>query len=172
MFSEKMQKALNKQINAEFYSAYLYLAFSTYFESVNLPGFAHWMRIQYQEETMHGLKIFDYIIERGGEVVLDKIDKPELKVDSPLTTFEQTLEHERKVTGLINELAALAVKEQDFATQNFLQWFVNEQVEEEANASKLVQQLKLIGESSGGLFMLDRELSSRPTPAAEGEPAE
>ena len=172
MLSEKMQKALNKQINAEFYSAYLYLAFSTYFESANLPGFAHWMRIQYQEETMHGLKIFDNIIERGGEVVLDKIDKPELKVDSPLTTFEQTLEHERKVTGLINELAALAVKEQDFATQNFLQWFVNEQVEEEANASKLVQQLKLIGESSGGLFMLDRELSSRPTPAAEGEPAE
>ena len=172
MLSEKMQKALNKQINAEFYSAYLYLAFSTYFESANLPGFAHWMRIQYQEETMHGLKIFDNIIERGGEVVLDKIDKPELKVDSPLATFEQTLEHERKVTGLINELAALAVKEQDFATQNFLQWFVNEQVEEEANASKLVQQLKLIGESSGGLFMLDRELSSRPTPAAEGQPAE
>ena len=165
MLTDKMQKALNKQINAEFYSAYLYLGFSTYFEGVNLPGFAHWMRMQYQEETLHGLKIFDYILERDGEVVLDKIDKPEVNVDSPLATFEQTLEHERKVSGLINDLAALAVKEQDFATQNFLQWFVNEQVEEEAAASGLVQQLKLIGESSGGLFMLDRDLASRPAPA-------
>ena len=166
MLTDKMQKALNKQVNAELYSAYLYLDLSAFFESRNLKGFAHWMRMQYQEETMHGMKFFDYIHERDGDVTLDKIDKPAEKVDSPLAAFELTLAHERKVSGLINNLVALGVKENDFATQNFLQWFVSEQVEEEAAANDVLQQIKLVGDNPAGLFMLDRDMAARAAPAA------
>jgi ferritin len=166
MLTDKMQKALNEQVNAELYSAYLYLDISAFFESVNLKGFAHWMRIQYQEETLHAMKFFDYIHDRDGEVVLDKIDKPKEKVDSSLAAFELTLAHERKVSGLINDLVALAVEEKDFATQNYLQWFVSEQIEEEATANDILQQVKMVGDNPAGLFMLDRDMAGRPAPAA------
>jgi len=169
MLTDKMQDALNKQINAELYSAYLYLGISAFFEDLNLKGFAHWMRIQYQEETIHAMKLFDYIHERDGEVMLEQIDKPEVEIDSPLAAFELTLEHEKKVTGMINNLVDVAIAESDHATQNFLQWFVSEQVEEEASANDVVQQLKLLGDNTAGLFMLDRDMAARPAPGAGAE---
>jgi ferritin len=170
MLSKRMETALNKQVVAEYYSAYLYLAMSAYFESVNLEGLANWMRAQAMEELTHGTKIFDYVNERGGRVWLDAIDKPPLKWTSPLAVFQATWKHEQKVTGLINKLVDLAIKEKDHATENFLQWFVAEQVEEEASADGIVQKLKMVGKEGGGLFMIDRELGQRvfTPPAAEG----
>ena len=170
MLSKKMEAALNKQVVAEYYSAYLYMAMSAYFETVNLGGFAGWMRAQAMEELSHGTKIFQYVNERGGRVWLDAIDKPPLKWASPLAVFQETLKHERKVTGLINKLVDLAIKEKDHATKNFLQWFVAEQVEEEASADEILQKLKMIGKDGGGLFMIDRELGQRvfTPPAQEG----
>jgi ferritin len=165
-----MRNALNKQIVAEYYSSYLYLAMSAYFASINLEGFSNWMRIQALEELSHGTKIFDYVNERGGRVLLDTIDKPPVKWASPLAAFQAAFQHEQKVTGLINKLVDLAIKEGDHATENFLQWFVAEQVEEEASADGIVQKLKLVGKEGGGLFMIDREMSQRVfhPPAAEG----
>jgi ferritin len=170
MLSKRMETALNKQVVAEYYSAYLYLAMSAYFESVNLEGLANWMRAQAMEELTHGTKIFDYVNERGGRVWLDAIDKPPLKWTSPLAVFQATWKHEQKVTGLINKLVDLAIKEKDHATENFLQWFVAEQVEEEASADGILQKLKMIGKDGGGLFMIDRELGQRTytPPAQEG----
>jgi ferritin len=170
MLSKKMEAALNKQVVAEYYSAYLYMAMSAHFESVNLGGFAGWMRAQAMEELVHGTKIFQYVNERGGRVWLDAIDKPPLKWASPLAVFQETLKHEQKVTGLINKLVDLAVKEKDHATENFLQWFVAEQVEEEASADGILQKLKMIGKDGGGLFMIDRELGQRTftPPTQEG----
>ncbi|MBW1769487.1 MAG: ferritin [Thermodesulfobacteriota bacterium] len=161
MIKKKMQEALNKQLNAEYYSSYLYLSMAAYFESMNLKGFANWMRIQTQEEMVHVMKFYDYLIERGGKVTLSSIEGPPIKWSSPLAAFENAYQHEQKVTGLINGLVNLAIAEQDHATNNFLQWFVSEQVEEEASADEVVQKLKLIGKDSGGLFMLDRELAQR-----------
>ena len=161
MIKEKIQEALNKQLNAEYYSSYLYLSMAAYFESMNLKGFAHWMRVQTQEEMVHVMKFYDYLIERGGKVTLSPIEGPPTKWSSPLTAFEHAYQHEQKVTGLINDLVDLAMSEQDHATNNFLQWFVSEQVEEEASTDEVVQKLKLIGKDSGGLFMLDRELAQR-----------
>lgn len=161
MLTEKMQEALNKQINAEFYSAYLYLSMSAYFESIDLAGFARWMRVQAQEELTHAMKIYDYVNERGGRVVLYPIEGPPTEWDSPLATFEAAYRHEQKVTGLINELVNLAQEEKDHATYIFLQWFVTEQVEEEASAKEVVQKLKLAGNAPGALFMLNRELGQR-----------
>jgi len=170
MLSKKMETALNKQVVAEYYSAYLYLSMAAYFESVNLTGFANWMQIQATEELAHGTKIFNYVNERGGRVWLDAIDKPALKWSSPLAAFQDAYKHEQKVTGLINKLVDLAIKEKDHATKNFLQWFVAEQVEEEASADGIVQKLKMVGKEGGGLFMIDRELGQRvfTPPAAEG----
>ena len=170
MLSKKMEAALNKQVVAEYYSAYLYMAMSAHFESVNLGGFAGWMRAQAMEELVHGTKIFQYVNERGGRVWLDAIDKPPLKWASPLAVFQETLKHEQKVTGLINKLVDLAIKEKDHATENFLQWFVAEQVEEEASADGILQKLKMIGKDGGGLFMIDRELGQRTytPPTQEG----
>ncbi len=170
MLSKKMEAALNKQVVAEYYSAYLYMAMSAYFETVNLGGFAGWMQAQAMEELSHGTKIFHYVNERGGRVWLDAIDKPPLKWASPLAVFQATLKHEQKVTGLINKLVDLAIKEKDHATENFLQWFVAEQVEEEASADEILQKLKMIGKDGGGLFMIDRELGQRvfTPPAQEG----
>ena len=171
MLSKKMNDALNEQINAEFYSAYLYLSMEAYFESVNLPGFAKWMRAQIQEESMHAMKLYDFVNERGGRVLLKAIEGPVTEWSSPLAVFEATYAHEQKVTGLINDLVNLAVEEKDHATNSFLQWFVNEQVEEEASADAVVQQLKMAEDSPGGMFMIDRELGQRvfTPPAAEGE---
>ena len=169
MIKEKIKDAINKQINAEMYSAYLYLSMSAYFESINLKGFANWMKAQVQEEMVHAMKFYDYINERGGRVLLTAIDAPPTQWDSSLAVFEYTYKHEQRVTGLINGLVDLAISEKDHATNNFLQWFVAEQVEEESSADAVVQKLKIAGDRSGGLFMLDRELGQRvfTPPAAE-----
>ncbi len=171
MINKKMEEALNAQVNAEMYSAYLYLSMESYFKSLNLNGFANWMRVQAQEEMMHAMKIYDYINERGGRVLLKVIEGPPTKWDSPLAVFEAVFKHEQKVTGLINDLVDLAIAEKDHATNSFLQWFVNEQVEEEASADEKVQQLKMMENAPGGMFMLDRELGQRvfTPPAAAGE---
>ena len=161
MIKEKIQDALNEQINAELYSSYLYLSMSAYFESINLKGCANWMRVQTQEELVHAMKFYDYLIERGGKVVLSSIESPPTEWPSPLAIFEQAYQHEQKVTGLINGLVDLAIAEKDHATNNFLQWFVSEQVEEEASADEVVQKIKLMGDAHGVIFMLDRELAQR-----------
>ena len=161
MLSKTTQEAMNEQIKNELYSAYIYLSMSAYCEANNLPGFAHWMRVQAQEEMGHAMKFYHFINERGGHVVLQAIDQPPIEFESPLNVFERTIEHEQKVTALIHQLYALAVQEQDYASQVFLQWFVTEQVEEEANATQIVEMLKLIGDKRHALLMLDRELGSR-----------
>ena len=171
MISKKMEKALNDQVNAELYSAYLYLSMEAYFRSLNLDGFAAWMRVQTQEEVTHAMKIYDFINERGGRALMSAIDGPQTEWAGPLTAFEAVYEHEQKVTSLINGLVDLAISEKDHATNSFLQWFVNEQVEEEASADDVVQKLKMMQEAPGGMFMLDRELGQRvfTPPASEGE---
>lgn len=170
MIEDNITKALNQQINAEMYSAYLYLAMSAYFESIDLKGFANWMQVQAQEEMTHAMKIYDYIFERGGRVTLSAIEAPPGQWGSPLEVFESTLKHEQKVTGMINNLVDLATNEKDHATCNFLQWFVAEQVEEEASANEMVQKLKLVADAQGGLFMLDNEFGRRVfTPSAAKE---
>jgi len=161
MIGKKMEKALNEQINAELYSAYLYLSMVAYFESVNLAGFATWMRAQTQEEIMHAMKMYDFINERGGRVILKAIETPPSEWDSPLAAFEAAYTHEQLVTGRINDLVNLAVEEKDHATNSFLQWFVNEQVEEETSADNVVQNLKMAQNAPGALFMIDRELGQR-----------
>ena len=168
MLSPKMQDTLNAQINAEYYSSYLYLSMAAHAEAANLKGFSNWMRVQAQEEMTHAMKFFDFILERGGRVHLQPVEGPPTQWDSPLVVFEATLEHEQHVTSLINKLVDLARAESDHATDNFLQWFVAEQVEEEASADEVLQQLKLMQDAPGGLFMMDRELAQRiftPPPA-------
>ncbi len=171
MISKKMEEALNGQVNAELYSAYMYLSMESYFKSLNLNGFANWMRVQTQEEVMHAMKIYDFVNERGGRVTLQAIEGPPTEWDTPLAVFEGVYVHEQKVTDLINDLVDLAIKEKDHATNTFLQWFVNEQVEEESSADEVVQQLKMMENAPGGMFMLDRELGQRvfTPPAAQGE---
>ncbi len=159
--SKKIQEAINEQINKEFFSANLYLAMSSAFAEVNLNGFANWMRIQYIEETFHALKFYDFVLERGGSIELKTIQKPELKSTKPIDIFSQTYEHEQLVTASINSLMKLARSEDDYATESYLKWFIDEQVEEESNASNLLERLKIIGEDKSGLFMLDTELAQR-----------
>ena len=161
MIKDTILEALNKQINAELYSAYLYLSMSAYFESINLKGFANWMMVQAKEEVTHAMRIYDYVVERGGRVKLTAIEQPPTEWKSPLDAFEAAYNHEVKVTQMINELVDLALKEKDHATYNMLQWFVNEQVEEEASADEIVQKLKLVGNERSALFMVDRELAQR-----------
>lgn len=161
MIKKNIQKALNKQINAELYSAYLYLSMSAYFQSINLAGFANWMRVQALEEMTHADKFYNFIVERGGRVELEAIEAPPKEWASPLAVFENAYKHEQKVTSMINDLVDLAIKEKDHASNIFLQWFVTEQVEEEASADEVVQKLKLAGDKGSGLFMLDGELSKR-----------
>ena len=171
MLSETMNKALNDQINAELYSAYLYYSMAAYFEGLSLKGFSHWMRVQAQEELSHAMKFYDFINQRGGRVNLLQIEAPPTQWNSPQAVFEATLEHEQKGTGLINELVELALAEHDHASNIFLQWFVSEQVEEEDSANDVVEKIKLVGDAKGGLFMLDRELGQRvfTPPAATSE---
>jgi len=161
VISKKVQDALNGQINAELYSEYMYLSMSAWFESENLKGMAHWMALQAQEEHAHAMKFFKFIIERGGQVALKAIDAPPAQWDSPLAAFQAVSEHEQKVTGLINKLADLAEKEGDRATAVLLQWFITEQVEEEASAAQIVRNLEMIGEQTGPLFMFDSVLGQR-----------
>jgi len=161
MLSKAVQKAINEQIKNELSSAYLYLSMSAHFVAVNLPGFARWMRRQSQEEVSHAMRLYDYLHERGSRAVLQAIDQPPAEFKSPLDVFQQVLEHERKVTGMIHRLYELATKENDYATQVELQWFIEEQVEEEKRASEFVAQLKMIGDQGAALFMLDKELGAR-----------
>ena len=161
MISKTMQAAINDQIKHEFYSSFLYLSMSAYFETINLPGCAHWMRAQSQEEQEHALKFFDFLNDRGGSVELQALDQPPSEFQSPLDAFQQALDHERKVTSLIHRLYELALKEGDYATQAHLQWFITEQVEEEKNASQIIEQIKMTGGQASALFMLDRQLAAR-----------
>ena len=164
--NQKIQDAFNKQINAELFSAYLYLSMSAYFESQGLRGMANWMRIQAQEESMHAMKFFNFINERGGKVSLTQIDEPKAKWNSPLDVFEETCQHESKVTGMINELVDLSISEKDHASNAFLQWFITEQVEEESTVQEIAGKLRLVGDHGGMLFIFDREMSNRALPAA------
>jgi len=161
MLSKKMEKALNDQVNAELYSSYLYLSMAAYFQTLNLGGFAAWMQAQAGEELVHAMKFFGFINERGGAVKLAAIEAPKTKWSSPKNAFEDAYKHEQKVTSLINKLVDLALVEKDHASNAFLQWFVTEQVEEEASADEVVQKLGLVGDAKGGIFMLDRELGQR-----------
>ena len=161
MLGEKMEKALNGQVNAELYSAYLYLSMVANFTAQNWIGAAKWMRVQTAEEVKHAMKIYDFVLECNSRIVLEPIAKPQTQWPTLLAAFEAAYAHEQKVTGLINGLVDLAHAEKDHATANFLQWFVNEQVEEEANALHIVQQLRLMGDSKDSMFTLDRELGKR-----------
>jgi ferritin len=161
MISKSLNKAINAQINKELFSEYLYLSMSAWFAKENLDGFANWMLVQAQEEHFHAMKFFNYVIERGGEVELLAIEKPAKEFKNPLAAFKAALEHEQFITKSINELMDLAIKEKDHAARSFLQWYVDEQVEEEANADRIVNQLKMVGDNIQVLFMLDRELGQR-----------
>lgn len=161
MLSKRLQDALNDQITNEMYSAYVYLAMSAHLTGANLRGCARWMRLQSQEEYSHAMKIYDFVLERGGRVVLKPIDQPPAQYKSPLDVFQQALKHEQKVTGTINRLYELAIKENDYPTQIMLQWFITEQVEEEHAAGDVVEQLKMIGNEPTALFLLDQQLGTR-----------
>jgi ferritin len=161
MIAQRVENALNEQINAEIYSAYLYLAMAAHFESENLSGFAQWMRVQTQEEEAHARKLFDYVLERGGKVALKAIDAPPSEWKSPLAAFEAAHEHEQFITDRINKLAELAVEQNDHAAGVFLQWYISEQVEEEASVDRIVRTLKATNEAPGALYMIDRELGRR-----------
>ena len=169
MLSEKMIDALNKQLNREIYSAYLYLSMSAYNAFRALKGFANWFTVQYQEEMTHAMKIYDYINDQGGRVKLMAVEQPPTEFGSPSEMFQKTLEHEKFVTKCINDLVDLAIREKDHATNIFLQWFVSEQIEEEANDNDIIAKLKLVGKEGNGLLMIDKELAARvftPPPAS------
>lgn len=161
MLSQAVEQALNDQIQKEFHSAYIYLSMSAYFEAANLLGAAKWMRQQAGEEQDHAMKIFDFVNDRGGKVVLEAIGQPPADFDSPLAVFQAAFAHEQKVTQSIHDLYALALRENDYPTQVMLQWFIDEQVEEEKNASAIAAQLQMVGDSPAGLLMIDRQLGSR-----------
>ena len=161
MLNTTVQDAINEQIKNELYSAYLYLAMAAHFEASNLPGIGKWMRMQSNEEVIHAMKFFDYVNDRGGRVTLKGIDQPQSEWSSPLVAFEQVLEHEQKVTGMINNLYAVATKENDYPTQVLLHWYINEQVEEEKNATTIAEQLRMIGDHPNALLLLDHRLGAR-----------
>ena len=159
--NDKMQDAINKQIQAETYSAYLYLSMASFFHEKGLDGMAQWMKSQAVEEMGHAMRMFDHVVERGGRVKLMAIDQPPLKWSGQVAVWENVAKHEAHVTSLIHKLVKLARKEEDYASENMLQWFVNEQVEEEANAASILQRAKMVGDAGQGLFMLDKELGAR-----------
>lgn len=161
MFSQRVFELMNKQIKYELDSAYLYLSMAAYFESESLPGCARWMRLQASEEQEHAMKFFDFIFERGEAVTLLGIDQPPAKFDSVREVFKQTLEHEKKVTSLIETIYAAALEDKDYASQIFLNWYIDEQVEEEKNATDILESLRIGGESGPALLMLDRQLGKR-----------
>ena len=161
MLSKRLQDVINEQINAEFASAYSYLAMGAHFETVHLPGFARWMRMQYEEELSHGLKLFDYLNDRGGSVTLQAIEQPAGKFKSPLEVFQRVQKHEAKVTGMVDRLYELAQKENDHATEVEMHWFIKEQVEEEKAVQGILEHLKLIGDHGVSMLMLDRQLGAR-----------
>mgnify|MGYP000920152957 FL=1 len=161
MISDNLTKKVNEQIKEELESAYLYLAMSAYCESKNFSGFAHWLKEQAKEEQGHALKLYGHLLERGGLVELKAISAPPKEFGSPRELFEQVLVHEQKITALIRTLYEVAKEEKDYPLEMFLQWFINEQVEEEASATKIVETLKMIDNKAQGLIMLDRELARR-----------
>ena len=166
MISEKMEKALNGQVNKEMYSAYLYMSMAAHSAAEGLKGFANWFMVQYHEEMFHAMKLYEYIGRQGGRPKLMAIAEPPSQFDSPLDMFQKTLEHEKFITKSINELVDLAIGERDHATQIFLQWYVTEQIEEEENDNDIIAKLKLVGLGEGGkngLFMIDKELGARVT---------
>ena len=171
MLKKKIEDAFNKHLNAEAFSAHLYMSMSAYLESINLKGMAAWMRLQSSEETIHEMKFFDFILARGGKVVLNEISAPPIEWDSPIAIFEAAYGHEQMITDKINKLVDLSLAESDHASNAFLQWFVTEQVEEEESVSEIVDQLKLIGDDRGALFMIDRELGQRVPAAATTQEA-
>jgi len=161
MLSEKLTNAINDQINAELYSAYLYLSMAAQFEATNLPGFANWMKQQAKEEVTHGMKLFEYLNDRGARVALKAIAQPPAEFASPLASFQEALRHEQHVTSRIHSLYALSLEEKDYPTQGELQWFIKEQVEEEKTAALIVEQLKAVGDSGTALIIMDRQLAAR-----------
>ncbi|MGE3270791.1 MAG: ferritin [Chloroflexota bacterium] len=161
MISTSVTDALNDQLKQELYSSYLYLAMSAYADSENLPGFAHWLRVQADEERGHAMKFYDFILDRDGKVALQALPQPPRDFGSPTDLFEQVLAHEQEITSLIEQLYRKASAEQDHATQIFLEWFISEQVEEEKTASQILETVRMAGDNKVGLLMLDRELASR-----------
>ncbi|MBV9454802.1 MAG: ferritin [Rubrobacter sp.] len=161
MLNQAIQDAINEQIKNELYSAHQYLSMSAYCESITLPGFAHWMRTQAQEEREHAMKFYNFLLSRNGRVILQAIDQPVVEFGSPIEVFEQALEQEQKVTAQINELYGLTASENDYASQVFLQWFLTEQVEEEKNVGDVLETLTMIGDKGEALFLFDRELGTR-----------
>ena len=162
MISKKLNDAINKQINEEMFSAYLYLSMAAHFDAINLAGFSYWFKLHVREETLHAMKFYHHIMERGGIVELHAIGEPKKKWDSPLDAFEDVLKHEQHITSCINTLMDLAIDERDHAARNLLAWFVDEQVEEEANDIEIIEKLKLVGDQGHMLLMLDKELGARP----------
>lgn len=160
-FNKKVEDILNKQVNAEFWSAFMYLSMSAWLENQGLKGMANWMKVQYLEETSHAMKIYDFIISRGGEAKLAAIDKVPTEWKSITEVFEETYKHECKVTEMIHNCYNVAAAEKDHASTNMLQWFIDEQVEEEQNVIEILDQLKLIGDKGQGIFMLNKELAGR-----------
>ena len=165
MINKKLESAINDQIQRELASAYIYLSMASYFEANTLPGFANWMRIQFHEEQFHAFKFFDFVFDRGGIVALQPIEGPPIEFESPIEVFEETLAHEQLITSHIHNLYELAIKEKDYPCQSLLQWFIDEQVEEEKNAGDILEMLKMIGGNPHALLMLDREYSTRQIPA-------
>ena len=163
MIGKKMEKALNEQINKEMYSAYLYMAMSTYSDTVGLKGIANWFMVQYHEEMLHAMKIYEYVMRTGGKVKLAAIQAPPSDFGTPLNLFKKTLEHERFITKSINDLVNLAIAEKDHASNIFLQWYITEQIEEEENDNDIIAQLELVGSGKEGIFMVDKELGTRMT---------
>ncbi|MEE8418398.1 MAG: ferritin [candidate division Zixibacteria bacterium] len=161
MIGKKMQKAISDQITAEFYSSYLYLAMSAWCETQNLKGFAGWMRMQSEEEKEHAFKLFDYLVNRGGNVMLGALEAPPGDFDSVQDVFEKTLAHEKEVTASIHKLNEMAMQEKDYATSTHLQWFITEQVEEEASAEDILNQIKMVEGRPGSLFYIDRHVGKR-----------
>ena len=165
MISEDMHKALRQQLNDEFYSAYLYLAMSAYCAHIDFNGAANWLKQQYEEEQMHATRIYNYLVDQGAHVVLQEIPQPPSDFGTILDVFKSSLNHEQKMTAKLNNLSDQALKEKDHATYNLLQWFVNEQVEEEATVGEIISKLKLVKDDGYGLLMIDNELGARPAPA-------
>lgn len=169
VLDREIEEAINKQLNAEIASGYLYLSMAAYFESADLPGFANWNRVHAHEELSHGMKFYDYLVSRGARVNLTEIEGPQTNWKGPIAVFEHVLEHEQAVTGLINDLVDLAILKKDHATNNFLQWYVAEQVEEEETASSMLQKVKLAGNDPSSILMLDQEFAKEvySPPASE-----
>ena len=161
MISKTIEAALNEQIKHEIYSSYLYLSMSAWAEASNYAGAAHWLRVQFHEEQEHAMKFYGYIYDQGGRVTLQGLAQPPVEWTSMLDLFQQVLDHERKITSLVNNLYGLALKENDYATQGLLAWFIKEQVEEEKNVTTIIEQFKIIGNSGQATFMMDRHLASR-----------